>query len=720
MLSVPLASLPVLIEESNSLVSSFLVCMQRRTFAVPGSISSALSEAIAQAQIYLPLFLPSKVVLVPSLEVVSQFFAHCQTEFVRGTAEVVAREASKSFLGFPDEVLDESIDKLINEFDASLPRMVEAAQESKKEFRFNESRCRDVFVDDPEFDTLLLLATVGATVPVEDDFVVQDSPEPLRMLHLRLGQCIPQHAFKLWESGKALLLRIADLPRRLVLHFNNSHWTSKPDADAGRYLFDCANIANGSTINSEYAFERAEEVYLKLSHPTILEILRGAVDLATLLRCPLSDLRLWKDDIKGAFGQFNFNPLSCYLLATQVAVGVVMIYIAGCFGYHACPLIFGVFSRAITRVLAVRCCGVVFVYVDDLIGFSHVSSAGADQTVAQELIIDIFGPDSLADKSLLPCLSGEVLGWTVDLNTELVRPNDKGIRKLMFAFFMVDLKATHWPLQQCQMLASLAERYSLALSGMKNFVQPLHNLCRSPEPTIDRPRSRFNTIKKMRVSSAARFAVEMWRFVAVSLFADPLSLAVPIRALVRDELVAELYFVSDAGPDKAGFAVYDPLGSLLFYSAYEWPFVRNDNFQNAKEFLAFLLSIVSAVLVLDVRDCCIHWTGDNSSALSWVKDERCQSSFAQLAFITYSFLCLRRNLCVVDVLHRPGHLMGAIDALSRDKAHDLDPEKFVSLKHFEVVRELALLCDPILLQDKRLKDHHVALQNVFAVVNKLV
>ena len=160
--------------------------------------------------------------------------------------------------------------------------------------------CREVFLEDPEFDTLLSLATVGATVQVEDEFVVQDSPEPLRMLHLRLGQCIPQHAFKLWESSKALLFRMADLPKQLVLHYNNSHWTSKPDAETGRYLFDCANIANGSTINSEYAFEQAEEVYLKLSHPTILGILKSAVDLANSLHCPLSDLRLWKDDIKGA------------------------------------------------------------------------------------------------------------------------------------------------------------------------------------------------------------------------------------------------------------------------------------------------------------------------------------------------------------------------------------------------------------------------------------
>ena len=119
---------------------------------------------------------------------------------------------------------------------------------------------------------------------------------------------------------------------------------------------------------------------MPLSHPTILSILRSAIDLADSLRCPLSDLRLWKDDIKGAFGQFNFDPTVCYLLATQVAKGIVMIYIAGMFGYHACPLIFGVFSRAITRALAVLCCGLVYVYVDDLIGFSHHCFYGEERS----------------------------------------------------------------------------------------------------------------------------------------------------------------------------------------------------------------------------------------------------------------------------------------------------------------------------------------------------
>ena len=689
---VPHEEEPSDLASSPSEPTSYTVCMQRQVFSIPGGIIEAMTIAISLAVIYVPLFMPFTDVVLPSLSDVSIFFARCQREFVRGGAEKAACEAASSFEGIPSSLLSEAADILVDKFDGSLPDMIRDAQDSQRSGRFNESRCTQVFSGDPEFDTLLALATSGASVPIEEEFVLQSSPEPLRSLHLRLGNCIPQHALKLWQTGKALLFRIADLPRALLLHFNNSH--------------------------SVYAFDQAEKVYLPLSHPTILSILTSAVALANSLACPLSELRLWKDDIKGAFGQFNFDPISCYLLATQVATGVVMIYIAGCFGYHACPLIFGVFSRAISRALISLCSGVVYVYVDDLIGFSHMSVAVADQHAAQCLITDIFGPNSLAKKTLPPCLVGEVLGWTVDLEKEVIRPNDKAIRKLMFAFFMVDLTATHWPLQQCQMLASLAERYSLALCGMKNFVQALHNLTSLPKN--EKQTFAHHTRKRMRVTSAAKFAVEMWRMVAVCLFVNPLCFAVSIRALVRNKSSANLFLISDAGPDKAGFAVYCASGTLLFYSAYAWPFTRNDNYQNAKEFLAFLLALTSAVLQLNIRDCCIHWTGDNSSALSWVNDEKCRSAFAQLAFTTYSFLCLRRNIYVQDVLHRPGHLMGSIDALSRSLPHDLDPLKELSFAGVGVFVELALLSDPILLNEKRVEDHHIALQKAFAVINKLV
>ena len=180
------------------------------------------------------------------------------------------------------------------------------------------------------------------------------------------------------------------------------------------------------------------------------------------------------------------------------------------------------------------------------------------------------------------------------------------------------------------------------------------------------------------------------------------------------------FLITDAGPLKLGYAIHNSEGVLLWYSSYTWPFVRNDNFQNAKEFLAFLVVLVELLNSGLVPDCCtIHWTGDNTSSLIWVQENRCKSIFTQRAFFVFSLLCLRRRISVCDVVHRPGDLMGAIDALSRDKMHDLNPHLFKDVQHPAIVDALLHLCDPILIQSATLDDHHLALVKVFDVVGAM-
>jgi len=50
-----------------------------------------------------------------------------------------------------------------------------------------------------------------------------------------------------------------------------------------------------------------------------------------------------------------------------VAASIVMIDPSECLGFHACPLIFGLFSRATARVIALRCAGSVHIYVHDVL-----------------------------------------------------------------------------------------------------------------------------------------------------------------------------------------------------------------------------------------------------------------------------------------------------------------------------------------------------------------
>ena len=75
----------------------------------------------------------------------------------------------------------------------------------------------------------------------------------------------------------------------------------------------------------------------------------------------------------------------------------------------------------------------------------------------------------------------------------------------------------------------------------------------------------------------------------------------------------------------------------------------------------------------------------------------------------FSVICLRFQLQVVRVEHRPGVLMGAIDALSRDLEHDLDPSLFKEIVDNGCFARMMAICDPVLMDQANLGDHHIAL-----------
>jgi hypothetical protein len=79
------------------------------------------------------------------------------------------------------------------------------------------------------------------------------------------------------------------------------------------------------------------------------------------------------------------------------------------------------------------------------------------------------------EKKVPPCLSCEVLGWLICLIAESFRPSNKGICKLVFAFWLV-ATGDKFPLIVYQLVASLAQHYSPGLPGMAAVVYPLHNM----------------------------------------------------------------------------------------------------------------------------------------------------------------------------------------------------------------------------------------------------
>ena len=108
-----------------------------------------------------------------------------------------------------------------------------------------------------------------------------------------------------------------------------------------------------------------------------------------------------------------------------------------------------------------------------------------------------------------------------------------GLDRLFFEFFSIDL---HLPqaLHSWQVLASLAERYSLGLFGMRSFVAPLHKMVTR---CLKNPQARYHT------SSASKFAVGMWRVISFIAFVDPSFVTVPLWSFTDKSVIFRPSFI---------------------------------------------------------------------------------------------------------------------------------------------------------------------------------
>ena len=395
---------------------------------------------------------------------------------------------------------------------------------------------------------------------------------------------------------------------------------------------------------------------------------------------------------------------------------MLIIHMFGGFGWHAMPLVFAVFSRALLWVMTKKVVGVIDIYVDDFMGLSHRSTAQADQMIVQSICKATFGSDALADDNLVPSSEADILGFRVDLTLATIRPSDKGIRKLAFVFFSVDLNAETWPLRTCQIVASLSDRYSNVIVGLRPFVDCFNKLTgKFSSVTITSPNS------KRKLSSLARCAVTVWRAVILLMDEYPSILAVPLRSLSLDvNFPPQFGLLSDAA-SGLGLKVWGPNGVIMF-ARYDF---RYDSFQgntqNVREFLGELFGLMVIYLQFHPpRGTRVAVRGDNMSALSWLGKNKSKSQAAHYGFLAYTWVIIITGFVVCDIQHIPGASdeMFHVDALSRG-ASLVGPswaQQEIYRPHFD---NLFALCDPS-ASSCTLDNHLVALNKVILLLRQIL
>jgi len=326
----------------------------------------------------------------------------------------------------------------------------------------------------------------------------------------------------------------------------------------GRWLIDCSNRVEGFNLNTPETKLAAQQRLGKVQDDTIEVILASWYAYCEERQVTIAECYIWKADIEGAFPQFRWQPWVAKLMGMMIAEDLLYLHTSGNFGHTSSPGVWWVISNALLLfclVMGIR--GILSKFVDDYHGFGTLPDAASGMETFFECARAFLGDSAINDdKTVRPTKKTDVLGWECDLTNEVCYPNQKGCDKLLVVFFCFDATKPQ-SRELWEILAGVAERYSVGLVGMRAFVSPFHHMkekCGQKTDRSGRPRSRGAV-----ASSSALFCIEMWRSEAILLWHDPMLVAVPMRNMAGRKMIRPAVFktMSDAGPEGVGAVVYD-------------------------------------------------------------------------------------------------------------------------------------------------------------------
>jgi hypothetical protein len=639
------------------------------------------------------------------------------SQFMREPHELAAEEASKDFT-WPTDTCTRDLEDL--KTCGSIKELIRMRQASARPSRINGARVKQLFENDPYFDKLYQLAEEGVIIDRPEGFIQLTQPPNMRPLQKKLINAFRSHALKKWKKGKIFILPYAELDSKTIdcLHFNCVHWTIKPRTEdspgniLGRPLIDPSHGPVNSILNTPDAKSKAIDRYNKCNDTDMSFMATKWVRYCEDHGYLWSDCSLAKDDIAEAFQQLCFSPDSAVLMCTSIDDTYIAIDLNGNFGHTSLPMAFNFASQPHLSKVRGMVDAEVDKYVDDYMIFAHDSKIEHAQRTNQEGIQAYFGDAAIElEKSVPPTKAANIIGWFVNLSTGLIRPNDKGINKLLFVFLFVDERMPQ-PLKVFQLMSSLAERYSQGIRGMRAFVDPITNMTRK---WFSR-----NSFTKIQADSNARFAIEMWRVVALLLWSDKDFFSVPIESFTRGHTFPLRFKIkTDASPWKLAAAIFTMDDQMLAYTTILLPYKDPENkFQNIKEFSGGILGCILASIVLKPSSLTrIHWIGDNTSALTWAENNKCSSKAAQYANIAYTWFQIYSHVHIHSTEHCAGILMGNIDGLSRDfLTPGLDTRLRVDLDSNDTVQKLFQAIDPTIRHN--LDDHHLAFKHIHTLLKQ--
>ena len=213
-------------------------------------------------------------------------------------------------------------------------------------------------VDERDIAILLDFAANGITPPVAPSFQPQTiNVPPLRDRYLTLQHPINRLLYKQYTDGTMIMLMLQLAQQIPGIHFSPQHHADSKGKPEGRVIGDLTGQhdeqytpLNGSAHDKDDLRETIRQQWGDIKHPTIDELVKMALTSANIYGC--DNIILWKKDLKVAFNLLNYNPEYCKYFAFPLINNVVVIHLAGLFGWIGMPHAF----QVLTRTLQALCC----------------------------------------------------------------------------------------------------------------------------------------------------------------------------------------------------------------------------------------------------------------------------------------------------------------------------------------------------------------------------
>lgn len=676
----------------------------------------------------------------------SEFAAHWESLrqiYFKGAFHSVAAASAES-VTITDSMLD--VDDFVLRDSRSLWQTVASKQAAQKAGRFNAARCQALYAGDFNFPLLMELATRGAIIDPDPEFIPQPIPEDFRPTEITLSKVFQGHAIESWEKGRGLLLRVntlQEVDQQHLLHCNHSHLVYKFGVPRGRWCIDPSHRSDDCMpLNGGIAKELSINHYTKATFPTLVGILAAINNRRLELDIGWNKIWAFKEDIKACFPQMDMDPASAFLLAIRLTVSIIFIHLAGSFGWTGAPMAWAIIGAAMLRYCKVRLPKIdLFLICDDFVGAGLYEDCVLGGEIVRDNIIATCGPGSVSmDKSVLS-QQPVILGWYVDFLDPMgasIAPNNTSIGKMRYYFFSFDPSKPQ-PLHLWQVLHAYAERYSHGMRGMRCFVSVFAHMIRATGPNASNSNSVFtlkHQFSRRKVATAsALFAIEMWRVASFLLFLNPAAFSIPIETYLAMNGEGSRFFdfrsVSDASPYRICSAIYDnKSGSLLAWTSVKLNFAPDvkGQFQCNREYLGLLLTLFLIARKFPDRSrsptktpLSVQWVNDNTGALAWGDKEKSSSLPSTIVTMAVSSVQLLTNITLAGVDWIPGLTMGDIDHESRREEHlaagdysapSLLPHLFIDLESVPRVMDIVRDCEPARTEQYKVTDYHSIFMNI--------